>query len=154
MLKLLHSTGRVFGDNNWGAVLVGADDIKICDYDTVSFQTEINQPGHFAAHTLNKHFASREQLVKGLPITSQSELESFALMIDAVFNGYDRRPIEEFWEDRKQQAIRNLRKYPGSRRGNLPSNLGQVVSPLIRYPRDDSVDLDDFIQAIKRDYGV
>jgi serine/threonine protein kinase len=154
MLKGLHSQGLLFKDNNWGAVLFNADSVAICDYDMVSRQDELNSGDHFARLVRTPIFCSREDFLTDLPFTCQSELESFALMIDRLIlgtyylgDGYENRMKYE------QEAKTYERQYIDLRSAKLPPNLRDVVAGLLNYPRDDSLTVDDFISATDMDLG-
>ena len=43
----------------------------------------------------------------------------------------------------------NKRTYPKERSNKLPKQLRQVVVPLLTYPRDDSITIDDVITAMQ-----
>jgi len=148
MLKMLHSFGKLFMDNSWSCVLINDDEIAICDYDLIASSDDPENGTKFiAGHT---PYRSRETIWAKFPSPS-SELESFALMIDHLFFG---KPIITTKNERnhKRSAKQNKREYPLERKGKLTPMLEQIVPPLITYPRDDSITIDDFISAIKQDF--
>jgi hypothetical protein len=154
MLKTLHDQGMVFVDNKWSSVLFNSEQVAICDYDTISLLEELNTKGHFARMVRTRQYCSREQFVSKLPFSFQSELESFAIMIDELF--LDKPFRSDDWDDYMAHikiAEANSREYPKERREKLPSNLREIVPGLLTYPRDDSFTIDDVVGAIELDFG-
>ncbi len=153
MLKTLHGQGLVFGDNNWGAVLVG-EEIRICDLDTIS------PPDCTLAQAHNRWYGSYEQQFadlfrgdrkkKGPPLTYQSEVESFAAMVDHILLGLPLYDADQGFYHLRD----NKREYPSERRERLPRRIQEIVPKLLTYPRDDSIKLDDMIDAIRTDFKV
>jgi len=149
-LNLLHKNGRVFVDNSLDAIIVGDTSIKICDVDNIIPITELEE-GHSPYHL---HYSTREQVLEKKPSYS-SDLEAFALMIHHLL--FKKPLLGTDWEDRtqnKQKAEENKRVYLKEFQRRLPKQLSLVVSALINYPRDDSITAEDFISAIKEDYGI
>jgi len=151
MLESLHSQQKLFGDNNWGAVITNNENIRVCDYD---FVTPIENVAQDEFHAFDARYGSQEHyLERGL--NTSSDLEGFSLMIDHLLiketylaHGRENR------EDNRIIVESNKRMYPKTRRAKLTKQLGQVVSALITYPRDNSISAKDFVSAIKKDYRI
>jgi hypothetical protein len=152
LLDLLHTNDRCSVDNNWGAVLLERDDVRICDYDAAT-------PREFLQRRVDDRkfgvsiYKSREHTIRGLPICPAGDLESLALMADHLVIGSAFINPEDYVGN-AQSRDKNLREYPMERVKQLPAHLGQVVPELIRYPRNDSLSAQDFVSAIKADYGL
>ncbi|MBI5881000.1 hypothetical protein HZB90_02625 [archaeon] len=148
MLKKLHDRGMLFIDNNWGNVLVNGHDVAICDYDLTTRIDDPTNTDRLAAH-IGYRFKEMHLLEEP---TRSSDLESFALMIDRLFVG---RCIIDWanLETHQQQAKCNRRSYPIRRLLKIPQHLREVVSPMIAYPRNESLTADDFIEAVKLDFS-
>lgn len=146
MLKKLHGLGLVFMDNNWDSVLVNETGLAICDFDLV---IEADNPHIETTTAYHRQYQSKE-IQTSHPPTHLSERESFALMIDHLFFGKSiinqKNQIHQ-----KKLAEKNRRTHHKARREKLPRNMQQVVTPLINLPRDESITLDDFIEAAKLD---
>jgi hypothetical protein len=74
-------------------------------------------------------------------------------MIDHLLYGKSLLDIENRLYNRRC-AEGNRRDYELARELRLTPQLRQVVPCLIRYPRDESITIDDFIAAIKQDFQV
>ena len=151
MLDSLHNQNKLFGDNNWGAVIQNNEDIRICDYD---FVTSIENVSSDELHAFAFIYGSQEHyLEKGL--NKSSDLEGFSLMMDHLlvkksFLGYE-------FEDRQKNRASvksNKRIYSKARIAKLPNQLKKIVPALINYPRDNSISAKDFVSAIKEDYKI
>ncbi len=147
MLGVLHAQGLMFVDNSLGNVLVGPDDVRVCDYDFVSEPDASWRPRVSTFVT-----ASREQL-SGSPLTYQSDTEGAALMLDALANGALWRDWKAQDEDRAR-AKANRRTYPKERAAKLPRRTRQVVKGLLSYPRDPSLTVEDLESSLRADYGL
>jgi hypothetical protein len=151
MIKKLHSLNALFIDNNWDSVLFNDTDVAICDYDLVTKAEDMaNQPFIGIGHLI---YWSREHFLRDGINSAQSDLESFALMIDHLLYGKSLLDIENRLYNRRC-AEGNRRDYERARELRLTPQLRQVVPCLIRYPRDESITIDDFIAAIKQDFQV
>ncbi len=155
MLKKVHNKQLVFLDNGWHSVLVGNEnaelpDVKICDYDTM-FSTEKIREKHI--NMMKPNCASREQLL-GEGFSVHSDIECLAQMIERLFNNTDYIKTKSYaiQQNFVNAAKKNKRTYPKRRQANLPHHIRQVVVPLLNYPRDDSISLDDVISAIRQDF--
>lgn len=151
MLASLHSQKKLFVDNNWGAVIVNEREIRICDYD---FITAMENVASDEFHTFQARYGSREHYLS-LGLRQASELEQFALMVDHLLIGRNLLSDEQgFWRKNEETATLNKRRYSVERRAKLPRQLAQLVSAMISYPRDDSIIANDFVTAVKEDYGL
>jgi len=150
MLKQLHASGRIFVDNSLSAILLGKEDCRIIDVDLIT-PVEGLEGGFLPYHA---SYVPREMLIGKAP-NYHSELESFALMVHHLLI---KQPfLDPDWQlqhENKKKAEANNRRYYADFRRRLPKSLRQVVAPLIAYPRDDSITIDDFIRAIKEDFRV
>lgn len=150
MLEDLHFKGFTFGDNKWSSVIVNDGSVKICDYDTVS------TPDSELPALTTPVYSSREHLTYSA-INQLSDLESFALMIDHLFNGETMNEGVDQWEFgkiRNDEAKQNKKTHPAERFKKMPKNLAGVVSGVLNYPRDESLVARDFVSAIKEDYKI
>ncbi|MEK6891337.1 MAG: serine/threonine-protein kinase [Nanoarchaeota archaeon] len=154
MLKKLHGKCKVFIDNNLEGVLFNDEEIRICDIDSVTDVDGLED--RFYVHHI--YSASRELELEQKP-GFISDLESFALMTHYLFTkfsfvgslmGVEKCAISSM--QNSDMAKKNSREYPKKFASRLPNNLSQVVAPLIKYPRDETIKIDDFISAVKQDY--
>lgn len=147
MLKSLHKDNMLFVDNNWKNVLISGDDIAICDFDFVSTIKEVNA-GRFR-NIYSRETCSREQVIQEESYTHSSDLEAFALMIDRIYNPdyFVKSTEEEFWEN-ANAAKKNKRSYPKERQERLPKKLRDILTPLITYPKEESITIDDFLSIL------
>jgi hypothetical protein len=169
MLKSLHSKGLAFADNGWSNVVFSPERVTVVDYDLVFPFARINEvekdgdrvyATHVPRRAAHRMYASREQFIMEEPLTPHSELESFARMLDVFCVGGPLKPFK--WDESdarhstelKERAHANKSRYPPNRKGLLPRHLRDVVPRLITYPRDDSITIDNIIDAIKADYKV
>ena len=97
-------------------------------------------------------YSSREFYERDTP-TKQSDLESLALMTDHLFLGATFQDYDRSSKSR-EEASSNKKIYPKNRARKIPKQLRKVVSGLISYPRDDSLTAEDFVSAVRQDYGV
>jgi serine/threonine protein kinase len=159
MLKGLHEKDMLFYDNNWGAVLVDGENIRICDYDFASPQAEIEKLNHYSRAIRHPFYAAREQILSAArynpentpAVSVHTDLQGFALMLDhlyldSVFTDIDGITGARHYEDAKV----NKRNYPSQRAAALPKPLQDVIPPLVQYPIDTSITLDNIIEAIER----
>ncbi|MFH0870044.1 MAG: hypothetical protein V1866_03225 [archaeon] len=133
-------------------MLINDFDVKICDYDLAVNKDEIKREG-VGFHVF---YQPKEGWAETMP-SVMGDLESFALMIDHLLIGEAFLPTgPDFFNKQKyvEEAKEDYRSYPDERYMLLPEKLRQVVAPLITYPRDESIKLDDFIEAIALDYGI
>lgn len=164
MLQSLHPN-FLFGDNKWRSVIVGEEEVKICDYDLLVSKETVQDALNPSNHMSTREYSSREHLLHGssredtvlIPRTPSSDLEGFALMIDEYFSEMTwaeefRLKDYEFRQSRVTEAEDNKRKYPQVRAARIPRQIRQLVVPLIQYPRDDSITAQDFISAINLDF--
>ena len=161
LLDGLHSQGMLFGDNNWGALIVlrrkGDLSAKVCDYDLVVERDGVEDFIPHAKTACRVQYASSEQLL-GKPLRRTGELTSLALMLDHLMVGSPLidtkgRNIHSVMVQEHLLAHADERDYPRDRRAKLPSQLQQVIPGLIQRPRDESLTLADVIQALERDFG-
>lgn len=158
MLSRVHHEGLVYNDNSWSNVLLGWEDggARVCDYDLVSTLKECEDRkakcywGHNQVSPREKSLPSRDK-----PICQSSDLESFALMIDRLFNDDYLICREGVSSDlARLEASNNRRIYDPERASKIPQKLRPAVIPLIQYPRDDLITADDLVSAIKDEYKV
>ncbi len=159
-LKSVHDRGYFVGDISWHNSMwdwnkksVGV--LTIIDYDSFGKQEGYaNFRGGGIGHP---SYLSRERLLPDHLTTVQGEVESLALMIEHLELGTPWIPKVSDWKERepyREQAEQNKRKYPTDRKQKLPKHLRQVIVPLLTYPRDDSITIDDVIDAVKKEYKV
>lgn len=100
---------------------------------------------------VHRRYGSREHWLQE-PITFTSDLEGFALMLDHLFVG---RPfyLRTQYDICEERARRNERHYSAARRAHLPPNLLEVIAPMIEYPRDHTLTIDDFLFAAQKDFS-
>ncbi len=145
MLSYLHQRNLLFLDNSWSNMLFSETDAAVCDYDFVSSIPEL-QSGRFN-EILTKTTASREQLLQR-EWSASSDLESFALMLDQLYN---EEPLQQEGmeiEAYKTIAQANKRRYSRERQRKLPKRVRDLVTPLITYPKDYSITIDDFLAVL------
>ena len=154
MLSLAHENELLFQDNSWGNVLVNGDEVRVCDYDLMHAEgsTPINSGlGTFI-------YGSREQIL-GIKLKKSSDLEGFALMMDHLINArplrrlcfFNRLSTEEI-SAVNQRAESDSFNYKASE--NIPHGLREVLTGLIKYPRDDFITAEDVREAIRQAYKV
>ena len=140
MLASLHEKDYLFLDNSWANVLFNEKEVTVCDYDFVSKIDDLNH-GQFTG-IFTRIYASREQILCD-EFSPSSDLEAFALMIEDIFN------FESFIDEKYRiNATKNLRKYPKNRERRLPKELRDLVSPLLNYPKDRSIRINDFLSVL------
>jgi hypothetical protein len=150
MLKKLHDSEKLFIDNSLDAIIASDKEIKICDFDRITPISKI-EDRFYPHHT---YYASRENILNIKP-SYQSDLESFAMMIHHLMFRKPFLQIEaEPKIENKEKVKQNQRIYPEEFAKQLTPCLGEIVLPLISYPRNDSITIDDFIKAIQKDFGV
>lgn len=152
MLTTLHHAGLVFMDHCWSSVFLGESCVQIGDLDFISSLDDANSANSvIGKRPHHVYYASREHRLPKLPYTIASELESFALMIDHIYNGTTWRSVDT-WESSlllDNEMMLNNKKYPSQRKRKLPFRLQKVVSGLLQYPRDDSITLEDVVREMK-----
>lgn len=145
MLAYLHKKQLLFVDNCWANMLYSATDAAVCDYDFVSSIPELEK-GRFEG-VFTKRVASQEQLLHK-EFSPSSDVESFALMIDQIYNGdtlrEEKTPIEFY----KIIARLNKHRYPRERKRKIPKKLRDLITPVISYPKDRSITIDDFLRVL------
>ncbi|GEM_PF-4242384 len=157
MLRGLHTKGYVFVDNNWGAVVLGDDNVSIVDYDLATLQEDSLGDNHFSRKICNFRYASLEQVLNQsiIPI---SDLEGFARMAVYLVTRdrlFAEGPDTGFVNSRKRECTSNSPVFVYSEiLDRLPKQLRKVVGSLLIYPRDPSIIADDFICAVKQDYRL
>lgn len=153
MLKALHGRGMVFVDNNWGALVIDGENAGIVDYDFVSTIEDANA---WPKIPRTPSYASREHALRCIGAEARfgpiSDLESFALMADRLLVGNHFISRRWTYGEYLRAAAHDLRPYPRERGERLPSRIREVVAGLIQYPRDGSLTIDDFIEAIGQDF--
>ncbi|MSR85986.1 protein kinase family protein [Candidatus Woesearchaeota archaeon] len=145
MLKYLHQRNLLFLDNSWANMLFSESDAAVCDYDFVSSIPEL-ESGRFP-EIFTKTTASREQLLQR-EWSYSSDLESFALMLDQLYNAEPFQKKKMEIEEYKIIAQANKRRYTQERQRKLPKKLRDLVTPLITYPKDYSITIDDFLGVL------
>jgi hypothetical protein len=146
MVEMVHGRDMIVHDNNWRSVLFGDGDVRICDFDAIS------PPRHASPRLKSVEYSSREQLLTVTP-TFAGDLEGFALMIDSLLIGG--HLITAKTEEKHVIAARiNNRKYDKRRQAKLPHHIREVVTPMLTYPRDNSIQASDFVSAISADYRM
>jgi hypothetical protein len=138
MLSYLHSKDHVFQDNNWGAVMIGDEDSSIIDFDFVS-KADSKPP--VRCFTVN--YFSNSQLKETDVVTKNSDLQSFAKMLDHLYVG---TPLTRNRDEHRGFEIE--RRYPSERKQKLPKGLGDVVEQVLVEP-NSNISIDDFCSAIK-----
>lgn len=152
MLKILHDKRLLFLDNKWDSVLVNGESAAICDYDAVSSVDDLYDSNFPLRSVFTRAYASREQSMYETP-SKVGDLEGFALMIDELFVGNTFIPIDANGFEQREIAKKDEREYPKERAQKLPKQLQQVVAPLLTYPRDNSLTIDDVLAAIAQDFA-
>jgi hypothetical protein len=170
VLKHVHERGYLLGDNHWANTLVDTDTFTVVDRDAIATESQHNNPAFHAFVRAAPPHHSREQRLQywryktddgmnaaaEVPrITAASERESFALMIETLFShgisflwGLQENGIEPF-----EIAYKNRFQY-NPRESDVPKALLEAITPLLTYPRDDSITLDDIIAAAKKDFDL
>lgn len=146
MIEKVHNRSLVVHDNNWRSVLFRDGVARMCDFDAISL------PEHAAPRLKSLEYSSQEQLLTVTP-TFTGDLEGFALMLDYFFT-QKHLITEDNKVSHKRCAEKNVRKYDSRRQRRLPPHIRDVVTPLLTYPRDDSLKASDFVSAIQADYKI
>lgn len=149
MLEKVHALNKVFIDPAWDNLLVKGDEMKICDVDFLTSIDKLDGNLLFPAH---QAYASYEHCISQQP-TFSGDLEGLALMAHHAIIGesfIDTSTWETQYENRKK-AKANQRNYTSKYKKRLSKNLRDIVTPLITYPRDNSITASDFVSAIKMD---
>lgn len=151
-LRTIHQDGYLVGDMSWNNVLLDGSKPAICDADTICTLTEARNPEFLPGRICSPFYSSHARLTSGV-INPYSELEGFALMIDDLFNGGPWLPLEGL-RQRITEAELNRRDYPAQRMDLLPTNLRDAIAPVLQYPQDTSLTIDDLIDATHRDFSI
>lgn len=155
MIEKIHKQKLCYVDINPNCILVSRpknaqDNIttRICDYDLMNsenalFDSPFSQIGSVV-------YASREQLVNA-PHRQVSDLESFALLLDHVYNGSPLRNASELdVRALQRQAMNQEQLYPAERLFAVPQPLRNVMREVLIYDRGDAPTARDFITALER----
>ena len=146
----LHSKGMLISDTNWGSVLVGEDDVKVCDLDFIATEKEYATPGFFALAFGVPAYDSIEQHFEQT-IVPQSDVEGLALMLDHAYCGDELYPADSMEQCMYRGYLRMvLRHYPDDRVDQLPSSLRDLMKKVLDKKRDDSVTAQDFAKALEK----
>jgi hypothetical protein len=148
MLKGLHNKGLIFVDNNPGAIIVGKEKVRICDYDFV-------RPKGKSCSFRASYYFSREQLLFKRPLTEKNDLQGFARIIDEIC--MQGNLCELYGSEYREQVKNDNYEYPPERVQKLPLNLRKVIPIVLTYPHTnhaDSISIDDFVSAIREDYKL
>ena len=188
MLKNLHDKGYIFHDVDWQSVFFNKEENKITvtDVDFVSKLEKVNKIvfkcdifGHQGDNLISRplftrygkmdymhkeyHFRKIETRKNLVDFSFNSELQSFALMIDIFYNGdtllryfsngvRNKSGVSKF---RKLllggRELKNNVEYPKERYELIPDNLQSIVRDLIR-PTPLKYTANDFISAVNLDY--
>ncbi len=146
----LHERGYLLNDNNWGSVLIGDEEAKVCDLDLIATEEEYADPGFFGLIFGFESYCSLEQHFRQ-PIGRGSDVEGFALMLDHAFVGNAFYPIDDQGKSKYRGKLRvGMRLYPQSRREKLPESLRNLMVRVLEGVRDDSVTAQDFVKALEK----
>jgi len=150
VMSFLHQGGFLIGDNNWGSVLIGNGNAKVCDLDLIATESEYSDPNFFALQFGFESYCSLEQhFIK--PLGRQSDVEGLALMLDHAFVGDALYPIGSKEQSMYREKLRmGLRHYPDERMDMLPSPLRDLMRRVLDGKRDDTVTAQDFVRALEK----
>lgn len=151
MLKFLHSRGMIFLDNGWGsAIVTQKNNVRFIDFDFITREGEkpvvwARKYKYGPEELLHLPDEIKEDDDKWKRPVKSTDLESFAKMLDHLYVG-------NVWI-RNDEELARFRKnpvYPERRKKKLPTSLRYPVGQMISKPRDESITIDDFIEAIEK----
>jgi serine/threonine protein kinase len=152
MMNYLHERGLLFIDNSPSNILIGASDVKICDYDFVSSGKDLEEVC-LAGKVFTRLYQPRERFLSEGP-TMLGDLEGFAMVIHHIITGKPFLDLEDYKKEARERELAesNKRKYPAPKL--VPPKLRQVMAGVLTYPRDDSIRAGDFVSAVRGDYKI
>ncbi len=155
MLHKIHEKGLCYVDINPNNILVSDPTnshqnitTRVCDYDLMAtedalFDSPFSQLGSVA-------YASREQLIDA-PYRQVSDLESFALLLDHIYNNAPLRDVAAINpHELRRQAMSQEQLFPDKRLSTIPTPLRDIMREVLIYERGDAPSAKDFILALEK----
>ncbi len=145
VLRHLHNNALIMCDNHWSHIIVTPD--KKCTFIDADMITR--EGGDWVLRANGKGYFCEEFIHEYPEPTMTGDLESFALMLDHVYNpgnGWIRMD-----SDRTFARLKTKRPpYTKERATTLPAPLREIVRDLVNRPRNDTITIDDVCAAIEK----
>ena len=156
MLKQAHANDIIIGSTGWDDFVWDGKNGKLVDYENTATITDAQIPWHIS-RTVNAAYAAREQLLANArvplstvpAITPRVDVESFALLLDHLYNGTKLRETRSAIGWAQEAAKKNLLQHPVERLEALPPKLREPVNALCSYPRNEKVTLDELLTSLQ-----